>query len=412
MPYLKLTRVSDFLGNQDAVATLRTFLNASSSLNSLLVIGPSGGGKTTLVNLLLNESPDAYCVLRPNYEEFTTHKDLASTVDKFLYMKNMHEIFFKKLKILFLDDLDILLTTDRYSNTYVQDIIAKLKKAAGTAPPFKILMTCSQGNEKRMTDIKKKCLYCHMKNPDPSTLCDRLLPDLGIDHDSLASFRPKLLDLAKAYGGNVRCVLTNLSTMLAEWCSNNTSAKSNSDRRDIQVSSVVFDKNILDICDGIIKATPWTVKDLEIWLSVDPCLVSYIIYDNVMGQIVSNNHRHMSRVLRAYSQASIMENVLHNKNDQIICDSCNIWRCGLIKIAIHDVETSPSSKSTKTPPLKCNEPLKYTTIPTRSANFYAAQKKNRVASASMFCPRETFLSLASLGIIEDSSINQRNRALL
>ena len=382
----QVATVSDFLGNEDVVSTLRKFLNSSSSLNALLIIGPSGSGKTTLTNLLLAENADAYCVLRPNYEEFSNHKDLANTVDKFLYMKNMHEIFFKKLKILFLDDVDILLTTDRYSNTYIQDIIAKLKASKSSTPPFKVLMTCSQGNEKRVTDLKKKCYYCHMRNPDPLLLCQRLLPCLDGGTNTL---KDKLLEMARAYNGNVRSILSNLDTLTLD-CD---------DRRDIRVSNVVFDKNILDIVQGILAAYPWTVKDLEIWLSVDPCLISYIMYDNTVGSVINSN-QHLSRVLRSYAVSSVMESFLYNKSDQLLSDACNIWRCGLLKLATNDAQT------------KAHANLKYTTIPTRSANYYAAQKKNRVASSSAYSARGTFLSLVALGLLEDASINQRNRALL
>lgn len=384
--------INNFLGNEDLKESLQCFLTSMTS-PSYLIIGPSGAGKTTICNLVLKLFGDTYCVFRPVYEDYHNHKDFAAAINKFITTKNMLEIFQQRKKLLFLDDIDVILTTDRYANTYIQEVL-KTAKEVGS---IKILMTCSRGNEKRVTDIKKKTLHGQLINPPVPllmTLVEMLLSSFKLVPKIDNILRKSLYLFIQKCAFNIRLIILNLDSFLAELV-----AVSPIQEHDEDCAHVIFDKNITDIVSSICQAPEWDMRTLDIWLSIDPCLVSYIAYDNTLSPYVSSRIEKRKKtsclipqLVQTFADSSLMETFVYAKNDSFLNDICNIWRCGVLKETLRGCED-----------IFEHHTMKYTTIPTRSSNFYNAMKKDATTSSKTLLGRDEILFCASLNIIKDDA---------
>lgn len=336
-----------FLGNHPAKEALRKFLE-SSSQHFLLLIGPSGGGKTSLSHLAIQEWGGNMQVLRPTYEDFTNHKEFREYLGKFINMRNMLEIFERKSKLLFLDDVDTLLTQDRYANAFIIDLINHPK------PGLKVLMTCCSGDEKKVSEIRKRVLTERISNPNATMITSFLKERFSND---LIGINSERLDMyVRLMHNNVRNCMLNIKMIRGDVC----------DLHNEDIHRLTFDKNICDTVEAIFQKAHLQAKDLEVCLSADPSLISYIMYDNFPKYMHKDAGIHdLKRVLQAFAVGSHMETSLHSKSDWILNDICNLYRCGVLKQNVSHLPACPAG----------SECITYTTITTRASNYYNMIKR-------------------------------------
>lgn len=339
--------INDFLGNEDVKRDLHSFL--SSDQHSLLIIGPSGSGKTSICNLAINEWGKQFQSMRPTYEDFNNHKEFTDNMYKFIYMRNMFEIFENKKKLLFLDDVDTLITQDRFANTYIQTIIGKIKD---DNIPVKLLLTCTSGQEKKISDLKKIIFSTRLCNPSANqaiSLLTSTYPHLS--HYNNAT----LIKYVTSFQCNIRSCLLNHENIDDENCI----------QKEYE-SRIVYDKNIVDIVRSIFETSHLTVKQLSVCLSEDPALISYIMYDNFIKYFPNNNENldKLLSILKCFTISSSMETVIYNKNDWLLHDISNLFRCGIIKHNCKAIHQGGLDKD-----------ISYTTITTRASNFFNMIKR-------------------------------------
>ena len=120
--------------------------------SSMVVIGPAGSGKTQKCL----EAIKGHDCLILEYEQLDSHAELVKRLANFISTPkriNILEAFngsAQKNRIIFLDDIYIILSQDRFANGYIQDLIKK-------SPSFiKFLITCTASEERKVTDLKKK----------------------------------------------------------------------------------------------------------------------------------------------------------------------------------------------------------------------------------------------------------------
>ena len=333
--------ISTFVENKHAKDALRKFL--STNQQCLLLIGPSGSGKTTLCNLAIDEWGKSYQVLRPVYEDFSTHKEFREHLNKFINMRNMLEIFEKKQKLLFLDDVDTLVTQDRFANSFIQDLITEKKSG------LKVLLTCSAGEEKRVSDLKKKMLYERIYNPSVDGAI-KYLNDTFRDTIQTKT-NADLHKLVKSFNCNIRSCILNIEML---GCT---------DIETEEVHRITFDKNACDSVQAIFEVDKLTAKDLEVCLSGDPSLLSYIMYDNFCKYLKTPGDTHaITRIIDAYRVGSYLETKLYGRGDNGPGNICNLYRCGILKREVGTIKIS-------------DEPIAYTTITTRASNHYNMMKR-------------------------------------
>lgn len=342
--------MESFLENDDVKIALQKFLESTQLY--LLVIGPSGSGKTTVCQHAFQQWGPHFQVMRPVYEEFQNHKDLVDHLEKFVKVRNMLEIFENKPKLLFLDDIDTLISQDRFANQYIQSLIDMLKGRG-----IKLLMTCTSGHEKKVADIKKKVLLARIVNPSTSSTCLYLRQRHGSALDSANISEEQLLNYVKSMNANIRSCELNIELLIHG---------SDDAIEGEGVSRIAFDKSICDVVASIFNAKHLPAKDLDICLSEDPTLISYIMYENCHKLLCAHEYKKpdiiktQSQIISAYVVGSIMETSMYIKNDWFLHDVCNLYRCGIIKSLCGSL--SP-------------QVITYTTITTRASNYYNMVKR-------------------------------------
>jgi energy-coupling factor transporter ATP-binding protein EcfA2 len=368
----------DFWGNQKVKLDLADFFNNKEY--SILILGPSGSGKTTLCQLYLDVYAHKYCTYRPHYEVFQNHKDFINSIDNFLNTQSISELLNKQKKLLFLDDVDSLFNTNRYANSYIQEM---LKRVQIEQRDVKIIMTCCSGMEKKVAEIKRKVKTIYIVNPPVENIFSYI-----IKSNSYSCINPdKIKNHIQKYNCNVRNCILNLNSLRDV-----TQVKSHD-----SIYKILFDQNIIDIAKNILQAPNWTLKKLELWLSTDPNLLLYVMFDNIsLSNLGLSN---LLNILKAFSISSIFESCIYAKNDWILSDICNLYRCAVLKTNIR-------------PECYRNQKLHYTTIPTRCSNYYCSIKKNAVYASSLWLTRNDILTSIEYNCIQNEIGNAFNKKIL
>ena len=90
------TNLKDFVGNRVLIKTLVE--KVRNFPFHILLIGPSGGGKTLLVDLVFGEFEKEYDVLKINGDETEDMKTLKKLLDNFVNNRTIDSFFSKKKK--------------------------------------------------------------------------------------------------------------------------------------------------------------------------------------------------------------------------------------------------------------------------------------------------------------------------
>ena len=337
---------------------IKAFL--SSNEKSLVVIGASKSGKTkcclecihgfTQSNSSSSSSSSNNSkqnVLVLEYDDLDTHADLVKVVSNFITTPckledliqcsanananasaNATIIDKAKLKIIFLDDVDILFSQDRYANNYIQEIITKSK------PNVKVIMTCSASEERKTTDVKKKSS------------------------------------------------MVRLST--------NTYQDSD---QDPDPHKTYFDMNIYQVVDRLFENREKGLDDTELAASLDPTLISFMMYDNYKMYFCDNykmqhpSSQDMNKkskdISNAYVHTSIIEDFVFNTNDWNLAEMASIIRCHTIRLSQRDLmlkQDKINQKSKAKEKEKDTKDIQYTQITSRSAQHFNILKKTMAVS--------------------------------
>jgi hypothetical protein len=330
---------------------MRVFMSSDSNAG-LVILSPSGSGKTKFCELAFAEYTSVFDVLRPMYSDIDNHKALVDVVTNFLdtatYTTTRH-----KRKVVFFDDIDILFSQDRYANTFVQNLIGACKA--------KIVMTCTTGEERKATEVKKKSSVIRLDLPSSTDLKSIMMGDAVA------------IAYSKDLGNNVR------SIQLAMQGSHSAVEK------DLRA---YFDQNIYQIVETIFdRYAESNVNDLEVALSSDPSLISYMMYDNYKGYIDAHtpdkalphplDFYHMPLIANVFVTTSLLEDYAFANNDWNLVEVANISRT----LCIRNMQKQLAE--TQQPlPLPFN--IQYTQITSRSAQHYNIAKK--MASLTEIAP--------------------------
>jgi SpoVK/Ycf46/Vps4 family AAA+-type ATPase len=319
-----------------------------------ILIGPSGCGKSKFCELLFKEAN--YNVIRPAYDTFLSHKDFVQFIEISAKTTTILDIVQKKKKILFLDDVDVLLSQDRYAATYLTSLIQKIQSKQYN---IKLVITCVAAEEKKLTDIKKKVDHLKLHVP---TLGDCLLYIMGIlDAEGYEVEEESLVELIKTMQFNIRNILVNIFTC--------------SDMENEANQRAYYDMNIFEVVGQVFNNSKKGFDDLDIALSSDPTLISYMMYDNFKEYIRScytftDDHYTtcIMNVMKFYMDSSIIEAEAYVTNEWENIETANLIKCGSIRAFQNSIAKKP---------LGSKQPYKicYTTIMTRSSQHYCNMKK-------------------------------------
>jgi len=289
--------------------------NSTSSSNACVVIGASASGKTRYCLDALNGTD----FLNLEYEEIDSHADLVKRITNYITTPKRISILdaFKNInsmRTIFLDDVDILFSLDRFANGYIQESIKKY-------PHVKFLITCSTSEERKVTDIKKKAIVVRL----------------------LAPISEKIDAAHRLY----------------------------------------FDMNIYQVVESMFDQRTPTFADTELAISLDPTLVSFIMYDNYKAFLSSYqlSISSIQRIHQACADAAKLEDVTFGSPDSHIAELPALLRCHTIRLMKHQT----NSNSNCFP----NPSVIYTQITSRSAQHFNVLKKH--AASTELTPRNVAL---------------------
>jgi hypothetical protein len=354
----KPTKFADFVGNYQQKTIFNSFLGNNGNGNDnniMIIIGPNGSGKTSFVDIGINNFIQKYNYFKPEYNNYTNHKEIVSAITNFIYNKM---VFNNKVgKILFFDDINILLNSDRYFLKYFIDELSKtIIKGENN---IKIILTINIEDEKKICDIKKIKNTSVIKLNNPS-LSDCLSYFLNVfEKEEYECDESLLLDLIKKSKCNIRQIFLNIDS-----CEESFNENQNE----------FFDMNIFDIVKYLFSKTEkLNLHDLTIATSSDQLLINLIMYENFKEYYFNNFKIEKNKVFKdieyvkkIFIDSSIIESNAYLCNETSLLDLTNLLKCGSI---INLFNSSSRKKILK----EIN--IKYTTILSRLLQYYSNQKK-------------------------------------
>lgn len=311
--------MESFLGNKEAKKQIKDFL-MSDLPQTLIVIAPNGSGKTTFCNLALAMFKEKYRIFVPNIENIETHKHFTEQINDFI---NIPPLLSKQnlLPCLFIDDIEILFSHDRYACSFLLSLVNKTK----------MLLTCSTGEEKKTTELKKKNV------------------------NILRLQVPDIKEIIAVYGEHMY-----KQALLSE-CNVGLMLKGN------VLNMKYFDKNIYDIVNNLFLENDGT-DGLQEALINDPSLISFMMYDNYQKQLFKKKVKQtlplFLNISKAFLDTSIIEDAIFKTNDHHSTEALNMIRCQTIRNQLSNLSIQPISSE-----------IQYTQINSRSAQHYNMTKK-------------------------------------
>lgn len=300
---------------------------------SMIMIGRSGSGRTTLCN---NELLKANVrVLRPCYESFVCNKAFEAVVTSFFQTNHLDG----KHKVLFLDDVDVLLTNNRYASAYLLTILKH----------HFVLMTTCVSEERRVADLKKRVLNVRVQIPEREDLVKHFSnlfqsTDVNI-----------VREVVMNRNSNLRCISDCLSS--AHKLTNTS------------VSCKYFDTHVMETALCLMENSEKGMQDLLEGMAHDSLLLSYIMFDNYKRYLNSitpcENNAYEKRICEMYESASLFANSAYTNGFGMLHIAA-LLQCAVVRLAISE---HPRCISQQVP-----FSIGYTQIPARAAQHYNTAK--------------------------------------
>lgn len=345
---------------------------------SSIVIGKSGCGKTTICNKILDQANVR--VLRPCYERCSCHRDFQITVTSFFETNHLDG----RSKVMFLDDVDVLLTNNRFASLYLTTIVKK----------YCVMMTSCISEERRVADIKKQIVNIRIVAPGNAYLV-AYFSELFRVHDI-----ELIREIVCRTNGNIRCVHQDLQDRITIGTSPN--------------SCKYFDNHVTDTVMHLFRNASLGMDDLLTGLANDPVIISFIMFDNYKKYVKSikpsgfntswdNPREHP--VCDIYEATSMFSNSAYTTNDWSILNIATTIQCAMIRYAIHKHSPTTNIK----PDIASKYQIGYTQIPARAAQHYNTQRSRSQLMFAMDMSSENIDLLSEVTFesrgFEKSSIN-------
>ena len=145
-----------------------------------------------------------------------------------------------------------------------------------------------------------------------------------------------------------------------------------------------FDKNIYQVVEHIFADGCGSIKDTELGTSLDPTLISFMMFDNYKAHFCNvyklphpaseQAHKLVNPIAIAYMHTSILEDFVFSTNDWALAEMSSLIRCHTIRATQRDLLLAAST-STSTTLVQPPPTIAYTQITSRSAQHYNVLKK-------------------------------------
>ena len=142
----------DFIGHFKFTNEFKTYMNTEQKTDNKIIIciGPSGIGKTSLLKCIFNE-------LKYTYQELDDLVSYTEFIDTYLHYKSIDSYFTKVNKLLFIDDLDVIINNDKNVNNYLLNLENTNK--------IPIVCIVNKQYDRKIIDLKKKAKVFYFNKP-------------------------------------------------------------------------------------------------------------------------------------------------------------------------------------------------------------------------------------------------------
>lgn len=329
-------RLSEFVGN--AAATLAGKAQLSKWPFQFCIVGPSGCGKSTFCELLMSDH--SWDILRIKSTAIDDVKGLVKLIDNFVSHRSIESFMCKKQKVVFLDDVDMLMCADRGVSSAIMTFVNDHRKVDKVDKVDKstvsIIMTCSVSEERKLSDLKKKIDIIRLYNPSPKDALVRVINVL--DKEGLAYDAAKVLKLAEAHGGNIRGIMMNLHLL------DDDGALTDEKRQ-----KLMFDTTPFEMTRRMLTL-PCRTKDMR--AISDNNLVPLLMYENYPTELFSNRMKQsrskyyemVSTILDRTVHAEALERYMFCNTDWDLWEPVSILKCGSINMILNTIDRKKSRK--------------------------------------------------------------------
>jgi adenylate kinase family enzyme len=334
--YVNPVSIDKFVGNKIQIKCLNEFLNnpKSNCKNTLCVIGPNGSGKSTLCHLMFNKyNKQVLEIAKDNM----VGSDIKQVLQNFANNMTMDTILFKKDKIVFVDDIDILMNIDRL----ILSKLINLEKILKTKQ-IQLVITCNVGEEKKINEYIKNIEVVKLTHPsykDSYAYIMNCFDINNIEHDP-----QKLLGISQKCKGNIREIILNLET-------------SSKDLEDKSTQDTFKDLNNFEVTKKILQRK-YSMKDLNYFQQTDIGIIPYMLYENIPDELDTNykfkRGKNACSLIDVYKtintnfiDASIFEENAYTSLHWQFLSYSNIMRMNSVHSVLHSLEQKANVKDTK-----------------------------------------------------------------
>lgn len=328
--------IAKFVGNKLLITQLSKCLQpANNAKNTVCIYGPDGCGKTVLCKLLFEKYN--FQVLEIG-KDVLTIDNVKTSIENFAQNMTIEHYMFKKRKIIFVDDLDVLLSIDR-------NLVSKLMALNKILKPkgIKIIITCNINTDKKTLNENEVEIF-KMSYPTTKDAFAYIMSRFDASH--LKYDMEQLLNVTNKCKGNIREIILNLTCSDNELTARNVE-KTFKDANTFEISKYVLSKSYKDI-------------EIEQFVKGDIGNVPYIMYENLPIELDGNykidakDKANKKGIIDRYLQvnndfinASMFEDQAYKTNDWDFIQYSNILRVKSFQCVLEGAQRKAAYKDLK-----------------------------------------------------------------
>lgn len=332
--YVTPKSVDKFVGNKMQTKSFSEFMNSIGKKNIICVIGPDGCGKTTLCNLMFKKHNKQVLEIG---KDNLVGSDIKVVLQNFANNMTIDELLLKKEKVVFVDDVDILMNIDKLvlSKLFGVDKVLRQKK-------IRVVITCNLSEEKKMNEHIKDMDIIKLAHPfykDSYAYIMNCFNAHDVDHDAQL-----LLSVTQKCRGNIRETMLNLESSL-ESLQEKMSEDSFKDLNNFEITRKILSMN-------------YTLPELMLYQSGDVGIIPYMLYENIpdemdinykfkKGKNVPSLIDHYIKVNDAFIVSSQFEDKAYSSMDWQYFDYGNMIKMYTIHSVLNELEKKATVKDVK-----------------------------------------------------------------